>query len=52
MLELFYRMRNATKNIYEYIWQENTEPRPTVLPNHPLDDCDQAATAIIEERTV
>lgn len=52
MLDYLYRMRNTTKDIYEYTWLPSTDPEPTVLPDNPNDDCNEALTAIIAEREV
>ena len=52
MKEFLYRMRNTTKNIYEYVWLSSTEPEPTVLPDNPQDNCKQEDTTIISTRIV
>jgi len=50
--EYHYRMRNTTKNIYEYIWLVSTDPEPTILPDNPQDNCNEELTAIINHRIV
>ena len=52
MRELYWRMRNSTKNIYEYVWLADTESKPTVLPDNPSDECAEIDTAIVGERVV
>lgn len=48
--EVTYRMRNVTTSSYEYITQEDSIARPTILPDNPSDSVDQDLTAIVINR--